>query len=148
MPAVHGGNLTVDRGQVFEHGAAVGLNRLIGEAVGKDLDGAADIVVHELEFPADIFGKLADVQVAVHKQNPDHGGGQEVGKVVGHHGQLVQFELVLGVDGVELLIDRLQLLGRALQFLVGRQQLLIGRLQFAVDRLKPLDRCAQVALGD
>src|SRR5699024_2584654 len=87
-PAVNGGDLPVDRGQVFHRRAAGGLNGLARETVGKDLDRTADVVIHQLELPPNILGELADVQIAVHKQNADHGGGQEVGQVVGHHGQL------------------------------------------------------------
>ena len=67
-------------------------------------------MIHELKLPAHIFRELTDIQLAVHEKDADHGGGQEVREIVGEHGQLVQFLLILCIYGVQFFIDRLQFL--------------------------------------
>ena len=114
--------------------------------MGKNLDGAADVVLHQLKLAAHILGELADIEVIINEQNTDHGRRQEVGQVVCHHGQFVDLLLVFGVDGVQLLVDGLQLFIRALQFFVGGQQFLIGGLQLFIDRLQLADGLVQVVL--
>ena len=114
--------------------------------MGEDLNGPANVVLHQLKFPPYIFGEFADVQVAVHKKNADHRRREEIGQVVGHHGQLVQFQLVLRVDGIQLFVYRLQLLCGALQLFIGGEKLFVGGLEFAVYRFQPLNGGAQIAL--
>ena len=113
----------------------------------EDLDGAAHVVVHQLELAAHVLGELADIEVLVDEQDADHGGREEVGEVVGRHGELVDLLLVLRVNGVELLVHRLKLLVGALQLLVGREELLVGGLQLLVHGLELADRGLEVALG-
>lgn len=116
--------------------------------MGENLDGAPDVVLHQLELPSDVLCELPDVQIAVHEEDAYHRRGEEVRQVVRHHSQFIQLQLVLCVDSVQLLVDRLELLCGALQLLVGGEQFLIGRLELAVDGLEALYRRPEVALGD
>ena len=68
--------------------------------MGKNLDRASHVLIHELKFPSDIFREFADVQVPVHEQDADHRRRKEVGQVVCHGHQLVHLLLELGVDCV------------------------------------------------
>ena len=104
-------------------------------------------MLHELEFPSHIFGELPDVQVAVHEEDADHGGGEEVGEVVGEHGELVQLLLIFRVDGIKLFVHGLQLFVGALQLLVCGQQLFVCGLQLLVDGFQFADGGFQVVLG-
>ena len=75
---VHADDLPVDRGEVLEHVSGIRDDVLIGKTVGEYLHGSAHILAFELEFAAYVFGELANIEMAVHKEDTDHGGRQEV----------------------------------------------------------------------
>ena len=73
-------------------------------------------------------GEASDAHLLVHKDGAHAGAGQEVVHVVVGLGEFEDLLLQLGVDRVQLLVERLQLF-------LGGLQLLVGGLQFFVHRL-------------
>ena len=114
--------------------------------VGERLDRPADVVRQQSKRLGNLRRELPNPQLAVKEDRADLGAGQQVVHVVGQLGQLGDLALVLGVDGVELLVHALQFLVGALQLLVRRLQFFVRRLQFLVARFELFDRGLQAFL--
>ena len=85
-------------------------------------------------------GKTFDVQVVIQEDRSNLGAVQQIGHVVVHLRQGVDFSLEFCVHRLEFFVEGLQLFLGGFQFLIGTLQFLIGRLHFFASRFELLVR--------
>ena len=137
-PLVVGAHLPFDRGAAVDDLPCVVVQRREIEGEHDVADGTPDVLGSELDVVRQRRGVAPDVELGVEEQRADLGALEQVVHVGRQLAELGDLRLVLGVDGVELLVDRLQLLVGRLQLLVRRDELLVGGLQFLDRRLQAL----------
>ena len=99
-----------------------------------------DVLGQQVEDLGGAGGEQAHAVIAVDEDGRRIRGLHQVAQIAGHPVQLLDLELMLGVDAVQLLIDRMQFLVGALQLLVGGEEFLVGGLELLVAGLQLLDR--------
>ena len=105
-----------------------------------------DVVGQQSKRLRNLRREFANAQLAVKEDRADLRAGQQIVHVVGQLGQLRDLALVLGVDGVQLLVHALEFLVGALQLLVRRLQFFVRGLQFLVARFELFDRRLEALL--
>ena len=99
-----------------------------------------DVLGQQVEDLGGAGGEEAHAVVPIDEDGRGVGGLHQIAQVAGRPVQLLDLELVFGVDAVQLLIDRVQFLVRALQLLVGGEEFLVGGLELLIAGLQLLDR--------
>src|SRR5690606_41613761 len=91
-----------------------------------------DVLRLDAKDASDPRGVLADPQLVIEVERADVGPIEQVLHVAIELRELLDLTLVLGVDGIELLVDRMELFVGALELLVRGDELLVGGLQLLV----------------
>lgn len=112
------------------------------------MDGAPHVAGQDVQHRGGRGAKPDDLQIGVEEDAADVRAGQEVVEVVVELDELLNLLLVLGVDGVKLLVDRLELFVGALELLVRGQQLLVGGLELLVGGLQLLNGGLKALAGE
>jgi len=120
------------RGEIAEHGTCVLDQVLVFEAVSEIGDRPALVDVGDAEQLGHPVGKPVDAQSRIEEQGADIGRRDQVLQIAVGARDRIEFELELGVDGLQLFVDRLQLLFAGLQLFGGRTVFFVDRLQLFV----------------
>src|SRR6056297_3517477 len=88
-------------------------------------NGAADVMLHEIDDLIDRGREFPDVQVEVQEDRPNIGVFQQIFHIVVQVRQLLYLCLILRINGDQLLVDGLEFLVCRLQLFIRREELLV-----------------------